>query len=98
MTKHGDTIVMTVEELNDFQEGLIIITVEKLKEDLNLNYWEELLTPKQVAEDWKRSVKVVRQCTDRKITPLVFTCGTISRRSARDWKEKYYNDYKSAKS
>jgi hypothetical protein len=98
MIKIGDKTVPEDKDIPDMIKKAVKEVVEELKPDLNLNYWQEMLDTKKLAEDWGCHVDTVRKCAKRKVSPLPLVGGAISRKEGREWYGKFYDDYKSKNS
>jgi hypothetical protein len=95
MVQQGNSIIMTVEEFRIADQSLMITTVEKLKGDLRLNYWEELLDVCKAGEDLGVSKSTIYKWKGQEISPMPFKGdpARITRREARDWFNKFSNIY-----
>jgi predicted DNA-binding transcriptional regulator AlpA len=95
MTRHGDTLMMSIQEFREAEKENRIETIQTLKEDLNLNFWEQFLDVQQVATDLGVSKSTVYNWKNQEITPMPFKGAPerITRREAREWFNKYSHIY-----
>jgi hypothetical protein len=94
----AEMVILQIEQIKALQRDWMITTIEELREDLKLNFWEEELTVEQVAEDLKVSKATVYNWKGLKkplvAIPFQGQPERITRREARAWFSKYSNVYK----
>lgn len=94
----SEIVILQIEQVRELQKDFSVMVVEQLREDLHLNFWEQLLTAEQVASDlgvhrvtvygWKKGENAI---------PFQGQPERITRREARAWFNKYSNLYKESK-
>lgn len=93
--------ILQFEQIVDLMKGESEKVVCGLKEDLQLNFFEQMLTVEMVAEDIGVSKATVYNWKNAKdpFTPIPFQGQPerITRREARAWFNKYSNLYKEPK-
>ncbi len=76
----------------------VLASLADMKKGMEAAYWNEFLDRKGVAADWGVCKSIVDNACVRKKNPLPLKgkLDRITRQAAREWRDKYLQDYNSA--
>lgn len=81
------------------QLDTIIGSLKNVEQALKAPYWEELLDSKGIAKDWGVSPETIRKIVKKPSNPLPKLrerLGRMTRREAREWRDKNLMKYSEA--